>query len=214
MWHGLALACLSLLPCCARAQCSGRSPEQCSGECGWQNLCLPHCFEEGVAYVGDLLGQPITNPADKEDCKWHCQNTAGCHRFTFYPASRNCHLHDATAARQRQWGATAGIAAACAGSPADPALETESMPVSVRAAVAAGRDQANRMILGFRERVSSISWLPTVASRWPIAAALVAVALLVGALLYHRSRQGHSSSGRPTSWRQLAVVGADDGRAA
>jgi len=207
MWHGLALVSLVLLPSCPSAQCSGRMPEQCIGECEWQNLCLPVCFEDDVAYVGDMLGQPITNPADKEDCKWHCQDTAGCHRFTFYAASRNCHLHDASAARQRQSGATAGIAAACA----DSAVITnaESMPGNdLDAVMTAGRDQANRIFLSLRERIASIPWLPAVVSQWPVVA-LVAVALLVCSFMPCRGRQGHSSSGRPTSWRQLAVVGTD-----
>jgi len=132
----------------SNSQCSGRQQQFCSGDCQWSgSYCHQVCYHNNVAYSGDMQGHPITNEVSRDNCKARCSRTSGCHYFTYYTNSRNCHLQDAGASRQSQVGAVSGPAYCNNNRPTPTPAPTprpstggvESMPASVGAATAFGR---------------------------------------------------------------------------
>lgn len=81
--------------------CVGLTQPQCGGDCEWRadsEECAQICVRSGTAYVGGELG--VSERGSRLQCKQHCENTLGCSHYTYYMDSRNCYLHDNSAALQ------------------------------------------------------------------------------------------------------------------
>jgi len=141
------------------ARCHALSQGACGGECRWHmNQCRQICFRQGTAYTGDMPGSTVTHHGTQEMCRLHCQNAPGCVHFTYYVATKACHVHDGDAARQALQGAVSGepdCQPVGDGSglgvhhPSQPPPVAESMPNNVQAVMQAG--QANNGFGNLRE---------------------------------------------------------------
>lgn len=183
-------------------RCHALAQGQCGGECRWHTgQCRQICFRQSTAYTGDMAGSGVTHHGTQEMCRLHCQNVAGCVHFTYYGATKSCHVHDGDAARQAMSGAVSGEpdcqpvgdGSGVSGAAAPPAAPiAESMPTNVNAVLAAG--SANNQFNGLSELLagaavsSARSWsVPPTAAAGAGLLALVAVGFVARSVA--RARQ-------------------------
>lgn len=145
-------------------RCHALAQNQCGGECRWHTgQCRQICFRQSTAYTGDMPGSGVTHHGTQEMCRLHCQNVAGCVHFTYYGATRSCHVHDGDAPRQAMSGAVSGepdcqpvgdgSGVSTTGHLPPAAPIAESMPTNVNAVLAAG--SASNQFNGLSELLPS-----------------------------------------------------------
>lgn len=197
-------------------RCHALAQGQCGGECRWHTgRCRQICFRQGTAYTGDMAGSGITHHGTQEMCRLHCQNVAGCVHFTYYGATKSCHVHDGDAARQAMSGAVSGEpdcqpvgdGSGVSGAAPPPAAPiAESMPSNVNAVLAAGA--ANNQFNGLSELLPAGAAASSAALSWsgvPPSGAAAGLALVAGVGVVAR-RMARGRQEGPAEAQQLMAA--------